>query len=511
LNQLKKSMMNSAFTLLSAVDRDPNAIAIIDGQRIINYNNLLKMSSIVGSNLFSHGLHQGSHLVTLLQNNWQATIIYWACQLYGIIIVPLNWRTTSKELDYYLKDSEANIVIFQDISSDAVSSSINSKGILKISLNKSEDSAFIFESLLNENSINTDYIKDNNLISIMLYTSGTTGIGKGVPRSHFAERSAAIAHIAQNHYIYKENTLGVMPLYHTMGVRLLLSMCIMNGCFICQPKFGSNQALKLINKEKITSLYLVPTLYHDLISNKNFSTSLIKTVKKIGFAGSYMNQNLLEKLDYYFKPEVFINHYGSTEIYTFTYTENAQKKPGSAGKAGINQIIKVIDIDSVSSLDEVASFKEGKIIASMKSSEAFENYWKNPKANDNAIIDGWYITGDIGYIDDEGDLFITGRVDDMIISGGENILPIEIEDILSSYEDISEVVVCGLPDQRLGEIVTAFIKSNKEIETRLLDELFLKSDTAKFKRPRKYIFVDTIPKSPVGKVLRRQLKENYSK
>ena len=503
-------MMNNAFTLLSAVYRDPNAIAIIDGQKIINYNNLLKISSIVGSNLFSHGLHEGSHLVTLLQNNWQATIMYWACQLYGIIIVPLNWRTTSKELDYYLKDSEAKIVIFQDISSDAVSSSINSQGILKISLNKSVDSTFIFENLLNENSKNIDYIKDNNLTSIMLYTSGTTGIGKGVPRSHFAERSAAIAHIAQNHYVYKENTLGVMPLYHTMGVRLLLSMCILNGCFICQSKFSSDQALQLIYKEKITSLYLVPTLYHDLISNKTFSTSLIKTVEKIGFAGASMNQDLLEKLDYYFKPKVFINHYGSTEIYTFTYSENAQKKPGSAGKAGINQIIKVIDIDSVSSLDVVESFIEGKIIASMKSSEAFKSYWNNPKANKNSIIDGWYITGDIGFIDDEGDLFITGRVDDMIISGGENILPLEIENVLSSYNDIDEVVVCGLPHERLGEIVTAFIKSDKQIELRLLDEYFLKSEIAKFKRPRKYIFVDEIPKSPVGKVLRRKLKKIFS-
>ena len=377
-------------------------------------------------------------------------------------------------------------------------------------MKKSVDSTFIFENLLNENSKNIDYIKDNNLTSIMLYTSGTTGIGKGVPRSHFAERSAAIAHIAQNHYVYKENTLGVMPLYHTMGVRLLLSMCILNGCFICQSKFSSDQALQLIYKEKITSLYLVPTLYHDLTSNKTFSTSLIKTVEKIGFAGASMNQDLLEKLDYYFKPKVFINHYGSTEIYTFTYSENAQKKPGSAGKAGINQIIKVIDIDSVSSLDVVESFIEGKIIASMKSSEAFKSYWNNPKANKNSIIDGWYITGDIGFIDDEGDLFITGRVDDMIISGGENILPIEIENVLSSYNDIDEVVVCGLPHKRLGEIVTAFIKSDKQIELKLLDEYFLKSEIAKFKRPRKYIFVDEIPKSPVGKVLRRKLKKIFS-
>ena len=511
MSQLKKLMLNNAYTLLSAVNRDPKATAIIDGKKSIDYKNLLKISSHVGSHLFNNGICEGSHLVTLLQNNWQASIIYWACQLYGIILVPLNWRITSKELDYYLKDSEAKIIIYQDISSDTVLSSTIARSLPKISLSSSDGSSLLFDNLLKEKPIKKEYVKGDILTSVMLYTSGTTGIGKGVPRSHFSERSAAIAHVAQNHYTYKEKTLGVMPLYHTMGIRLLSSMCLINGCFICQPKFISDQALQLIKKEKISCLYLVPTLYHDLISNKNFSTSLISTVKKIGFAGACMSQGLLDKLDYYFKPEVFVNHYGSTEIYTFTYLEDAQKKPGSAGKAGINQIIKVIDINSANSIDEVDSFVEGRIIASMKSSEAFESYWKNSKANKNAIVDGWYITGDIGYMDDEGDLFITGRIDDMIISGGENILPIEVENILLGYENISEVVVCGLPDERLGEIVTAFIKSDKEIDIRDLDELFLQSNIAKFKRPRKYIFINEIPKSPVGKILRRKLKENYNK
>ena len=146
-----------------------------------------------------------------------------------------------------------------------------------------------------------------------------------------------------------------------------------------------------------------------------------------------MNNDLLKKLNNYFNPEVFVNHYGSSEIYTFTYCENAADKPGSAGKAGINQIIRVIDIHTSDTSQNLPAGIEGKIIASMESSESFKNYWNRPDADEESIVDGWYITGDLGYFDEEGDLFVTGRLDDMIISGGENILPVEVENILSTF------------------------------------------------------------------------------
>ena len=503
-------MLNNASTLIAAAKREPSALAIIDKGKAIDYESLLSLSTTLGCNLLSLGLTKGSHLVTLLQNNWQSTLIYWACQLYGIIITPINWRTTSEELEYYIGDAKAEAIIFQDVSMDAVASCNFPKNIIKITIDKSKPVVLNFENLFKKISPENDFISDEKFTSIMLYTSGTTGIGKGVPRSHSAEKSSALAHIFQNQYAFKEKTLGVMPLYHTMGVRLLLSMCTINGCFVCQSKFNPTESLKLIEKEKITSLYLVPTLYHDLISNNLFSSKLIKTVSKIGFAGAPMNEDLVKKLYLSFNPKVFVNHYGSTEIFTFSYKENVQTKPGSAGKAGINQIIRVIDLESsdVKKIAEVG--REGKIIASMSSSEAFTSYWNKPESNKNSIVDGWYITGDIGYLDCEGELFITGRIDDMIISGGENIFPVELENILASFEGVIEAVVCGLPDERLGEIVAAFIKSDKQINANQLEQLFLKSKISRFKRPRKYYFVEEIPKSPVGKILRRKLKEKYS-
>src|SRR5579863_2465548 len=178
----------------------------------------------------------------------------------------------------------------------------------------------------------------------MLYTSGTTSRPKGVPRRHGAERAAAIAHVAQNLYARGERTLGAMPLYHTMGVRSLLAMSLIGGTFVCLPRFDVGQALHLIAAEKISNLYLVPTLYHDLVHHPLFAATDVGSVRKLGFAGAPMTEALLKKLEAAFRADLFVNHYGSSEIYTCTIDQKAAGKPGSAGRAGINQSIGVVPL-----------------------------------------------------------------------------------------------------------------------------------------------------------------------
>ncbi len=339
----------------------------------------------------------------------------------------------------------------------------------------------------------------------MLYTSGTTARPKGVPRRQHAERAASLAHVAQNLYRNGERTLGVMPLYHTMGVRSLLAMSLIGGTFVCLPRFEVARALELIEAERITNLYLVPTLYHDLVHHERFKRTDVSSVRKIGFAGASMTDGLLKELQAAFQPELFVNHYGSSEIYTFTIDQNAPAKPGSAGRAGINENVRVVRLGAASP-DEIAlPGEEGEIIALLQSDEAFEGYWRRPEADAKALRQGWYFTGDTGMFDADGDLFVTGRVDDMIITGGENVSPVEIESLLSLHPAVSEVAVVGLPDERWGKIVTAFIKRNAAIEHEHLDQHCRESGLANFKRPRRYVFVEAIPKSPVGKLLRRLL------
>jgi 2-furoate---CoA ligase len=339
----------------------------------------------------------------------------------------------------------------------------------------------------------------------MLYTSGTTSQPKGVPRRHRAERAAAVAHVAQNLYQRGEVTLGVMPLYHTMGVRSLLAMSLIGGTFVCLPRYDSADALLKIAQEKITNLYLVPTLYHDLVHHQDFPTADVSSVRKLGFAGASMTDGLLKKLEHAFRPDLFVNHYGSSEVYTFTVEAKAPRKPGSAGRAGLNQIIRVVRLGAQSPLDIAPPGEEGEIIALLAGDEAFEGYWRRPEANARSLRDGWYFTGDVGLFDEDGDLFVTGRVDDMIITGGENVSPVEIESCLSLHPGVREVAVVGQPDERWGKSVVAYIKRSTPVDEKELEDFCRTSGLANFKRPRRYVFVEEIPKSPVGKLLRRCL------
>jgi 2-furoate---CoA ligase len=338
--------------------------------------------------------------------------------------------------------------------------------------------------------------------SLMLYTSGTTGRPKGVPRRHRAERAAALAHVAQNQYRVGERTLGVMPLYHTMGVRSLLAMALVDGRFVCMPKWDAAAASRLLKEEAITNLYLVPTLYHDLIGHPRFDRA---GVTKLGFAGAPMHDALLKRLDEAFRPELFVNHYGSSEIYTFTVEQRAAKKPGSAGRAGFNTRIRVVRLDAKGPEDLAKPGEEGQIVADLAGDEAFESYWHRPDADAKALRGGWYFTGDTGYVDADGDLFVTGRVDDMIISGGENISPVDIESVLSLHPAVEDVAVAGIRDERWGQRVVAFVKRRSAVDGEALDRHCRTSDLMSFKRPREYVFVREIPKSPVGKILRRKL------
>jgi len=249
----------------------------------------------------------------------------------------------------------------------------------------------------------------------------------------------------------------------------------------------------------------VPTLYHDLVHHPDFAKADLRSVRKLGFAGAPMTDALLKQLEAAFKPDLFVNHYGSSEIYTFTIDQNAPKKPGSAGRAGINQMVRVAKLGSISPADLAAVREEGEVIALLKGDESFEGYWRRPEADAKAIRGGWYFTGDTGYVDEDGDLFVTGRVDDMIITGGENVSPVEIESCLSLHPAVSEVAVVGLADERWGKVVAALIKRCSAVDPDELDGFCRTSGLAPFKRPRRYVFVEEIPKSPVGKLLRRKL------
>jgi 2-furoate---CoA ligase len=498
-------MLDLGTSFVGSVARDPGALAVVDGGLRLTYREWYGKISALVQAFDQMGLKPGDHVVTVLQNRWEAATIHWACQFAGIVITPINWRGTADDLDFCIGDAEAKAVVYEDVAADAVAASSEAQQRPRIALGTPRPGESTFSDLANASAPDAQPRANAEAWSVMLYTSGTTARPKGVPRRQRAERAAALAHVAQNMYANGERTLGVMPLYHTMGVRSLLAMSLIGGAFVCLPRFDAARALELMESERVTNLYLVPTLYHDILHHERFAETDVSSVRKLGFAGASMTDGLLKELQAAFKPGLFVNHYGSSEIYTFTIDQNAPAKPGSAGRAGINQLIRVVKLGA-DAPDEIAAVgEEGEIIASLLSDEAFEGYWKREEANAKALRQGWYFTGDTGFFDADGDLFVTGRVDDMIITGGENVSPVEIESCLSLHPQVAEVAVVGLPDERWGKVVTAFVKRSGEVTEADLDQYCRGSDLAAFKRPRRWVFVEAIPKSPVGKLLRRML------
>ncbi|MDX6469570.1 MAG: 2-furoate---CoA ligase [Gaiellaceae bacterium] len=470
--------MNLAASLEGAAARDPEREALVQDEVRLTYAELLDRTARLAGGLAQLGLGRGDRLAAVLTNRHECVRLYWAAQWLGAVFVPLSWRSSREDVDYCIADAEARLVATEEDGGGAVTVS-----------------GTPFEELQGADPQAGALDLDERAPSLMLYTSGTTGRPKGVPRSHRADRAGGISQALQHGLRFGDRTLGVMPLYHTMGMHSLLAMSVTGGCFVCQPRWDAEEALRIIERERLTSLYLAPTLFHDLVTHPACARADLSSVEALAYAGAAMTTALVERCVAAFAPRVFVNHYGSTEIYTFSVHRDQAAKPGCAGRASLNAQLKLVPPG------------EGEIACRMDSDEAFEGYWQRPDADEKAIRDGWYFTGDVGKIDEDGDLWVVGRTDDMIVSGGENIHPLEVEDVLARHPKVREVAVVGAADDRWGHRVVAVVVAEPGATAEELDAHCL-ADTslARFKRPREYRFVEDLPKSPAGKILRRMLR-----
>ena len=476
--------MNLAASLEGSAQRWPEREALVEPARLrLSYADLCGRVARLAGGLARLGLRRGDRLAAVLDNRAETVELYWAAQWLGAVYVPLSWRLSDTDLAYCIGDAGARLVARADGDDVAVGEAA-------------------FGELLRGDPLPPALGVDDGEPSLMLYTSGTTGRPKGVPRSHRADRAGGLSQALQHGLDFGDRTLGVMPLYHTMGIHSLVAMSLVGGCFVCQARWDVEQALALIAEERLTSLYLAPTLFHDLAVRADRP----QAVGAVSYAGSAMTSALVARCIATFAPRSFVNHYGSTEIYTFSVHRDQAAKPGCAGRASISAQLRLVAADDAATPEDVvARGEEGQIICRMDSDEAFAGYWNRPDADAKAIRDGWYFTGDVGRVDEDGDLWVVGRVDDMIISGGENIHPLEVEDVLARHPAVLEAAVVGAPDDRLGHRVVAYVVA-RDASADDLDAHCLASPLARFKRPREYRFVDELPKSASGKILRRMLR-----
>ncbi len=489
--------------------RDPGALAVVDGDVRRSFAQWYEEIRAVAGGLRQRGLKPGDHFVAILSNRYETATLYWACQMLGLIFTPFNWRGNGEEIAYVLDNADAVGVAFEARSRAATAEAIGKHGGVGLVTFDIDDGDF--GALLASPPVGGPSGVDEREICLMLYTSGTTGRPKGVPRSHRAERLAATHCIALLYYRYGQSTLGVMPMFHTMGVRSMLMGMLLNGALVCLPAWEAETAMRLVRDERIETLFLVPTMFHDMLHHPKRGEYDLTSVTNIAYAGMSMTSALTQKCAEEFRPEHFCNFYGSSEIFCFTVCDRVAEKPGCAGRPGICQMIRVVtpDPDGGSGPDDVLPQGEsGEIIAPMDGMEAFGGYWKRPDADRKSIRGGWYFTGDLGYFDEDGELYVVGRVDDMVISGGENIYPEEVEDVLAKSPLVEQVAVIGLADDRMGSKVVAYVEpASPDCTAEALDAWCLDSALARFKRPRAYVFVRAIPRSASGKLLRRLLRD----
>src|SRR5258707_8139766 len=369
--------MHLAQYCVQAVKRFPEATAVVDDQVRWSYRDLYEEVSTVAANVQQSGVQQGDHVLVVLKNHRENLVIYWACQLLGLIYTPVNFRMSLAELVYCIGDAEPVLVFYEEENRATIEAALkHAQSSARAHAVGASSGSDTFEQLRQRGApLQAVPTISDDVIAIMLYTSGTTGRPKGVPRSHLNEASAAEAHIMQNQYTLFESTIGVMPFYHTMGMRTLLVTTFLNGKLVLLPNYEPQAALELLAQEEITSLYLVPTLYYDLVSRPQLDQYDLRALTKIGYAGAAMTSTLTQACFERFRPKVFVNHFGSSEVYTFTICSWLDRKPTCAGRPGFHEEIRIVTADPtryVLPAEVVGTGIPGEVIVSLSSPEAFK-------------------------------------------------------------------------------------------------------------------------------------------
>jgi len=498
-----------------SVARTPDRTAIIDLETAseLTYRELDERAKSVATSLERRGVEPGDRVTICMANRPEHVVLFLATQKAGAVATPFNFRVPADDVLYHLQDSDPEVFVFDDASRDAVTGAAGgmSDGIDVFHVGE-ETPAFAesFETLYSgpteEPAVSVGY----DDFSVILYSSGTTGDPKGIPLDHEATTSRHLCNSMGQHYYLNETMVGVMPLYHTVGLHgILCGLLAMSGTYICVPQFDPEQVVEGIEEYGVTALHEAPTIFQQLLETDAIEEADLSSVTTIGYSGAPMNEATFERTIDVFDPEHIANLYGTTEAYgTLAYLDLQEiRNPAVTGPANLFFETRVVEIGADDPDAVVDTDVEGELIVNLDSPVAFDGYWQKPDETEAAITDGWFFTGDAARQTEENYVIITGRVDDMIVTGGENVSPVEVEDTLLRHDAVEDAAVVGMPDEEWGELVTAFVVTRDDVRADELDEFCTTSDDlADYKRPRSYEFLDALPRNPSGKVLRYKLR-----
>lgn len=501
----------------------------------LTYKELYESSMKFASYLQGLGIQKGDRVAIMLPNSPQAVIGFYGILYAGGVVVMTNPLYTEREIAYQMKNSGAKAILVMDILYPRVTKVMKETDLENVIVTGIKDYLPFPKNMIypfiqkkqygitvkvehrGTNHLFTEIMKTGSTdvklpefdfeedLALLQYTGGTTGSPKGVMLSH--KNLISNMTMCEN-WLYKtkrgeETVLGIIPLFHVYGLTTVLILSVAQGNkMVLLPKFDPETALKTINKQKPTLFPGAPTLYIGLMNHPDISKYDLSSIKACLSGSAPLPAEVQEKFEKISGGRL-VEGYGLTETSPVTHSNLVwgERVKGSIGLPYPDTDCKIFQPGTN---EEVPHGEIGEI--GIKGPQVMQGYWNNAEATAATFSDGWFMTGDLGYMDEDGHFFVVDRKKDMIIAGGFNIYPREIEEVLYENEAIQECVVAGIPDPYRGETVKAYIvlKEGKSITEKELDA-YCREQLAAFKVPRIYEFRTELPKTAVGKILRRSL------
>ena len=491
----------------------PDRLALNDALagRKFSYAELNNRVNRVCSVLNSVGLTRGDRVAILAFNGHEFLESFFACARIGLVAVPINCRLTTTEITYILKDCGAKAMVFDSEFASAIEEvqAMGEQGSdiedwLEIR-GKEVDFARDYEHMISsqgsEDPPATAGGEDNLFI---MYTSGTTGLPKGAVHTHNTVFWSVLNYSVTAGMHFDDTHLVFLPLFHIAALVGAVSALYSGNSLVVLRSFDPQKSWSLIVDEKISTSYAVPAMLDFMLQVPDFENYDWSSLRWLMSGGAPLS---VETIKSYKKVGIDITQaFGMTEAcgaVCMVGPEDGMRKAGSVGKAFFHTELRIVDKDGM----DVPAGQEGEIIVC--SPTIMKEYWNNPEATTEAIVDGWYHTGDVGVRDEEGFITIRDRIKDMIISGGENVYPAEVENVLMQHSQILEAAVIGQQSKKWGESPFAVVVSVSAGLTEAEVISHCDGKLARFKIPKGVTFVDELPRNSLGKVLKRQLRERF--
>ncbi|MCF8142852.1 MAG: long-chain fatty acid--CoA ligase [Deltaproteobacteria bacterium] len=457
------------------------------------------------------GVRKGDRVSILAHNCTEYLEALFAVAKLGAILVPVNIRLVGPELSYIFNDCEPKGMILGEDFLNVISEIRNDIKISNYLLldDAYADDMFPYERFLDEADIQKPQLEEEISLDdphVILYTSGTTGYPKGAIQTHSKILFNSVNANIGLDIVSTDVNLCALPLFHTGGLHVMTTPTLhAGGTVVIMRAFDPGEALKVIHNKDINTVFFVATQWLFMYQHEDFESTDFSGLRLAWTGGAPCPLNVLQA--YQEKGVPFRQGYGLTEVgpdAMILPAEDALRKVGSIGLPPFHAAMRVVDIND----QDVLPGEVGELI--FRGPTVTPGYWNKPEATSEALKNGWFHTGDLAYMDEEGYVFLVDRKKDMYVSGGENVYPAEVEKTLYQYPKIAEIAIFGIPHEKWGEVGHAVVVA-KPGETITEEEVitFLKGKLAKYKIPKSVSFKDQLPRTPAGKVLKRTLREPY--